>query len=90
MLTTEQRHIAEAVLKGLLHEQVQTVGGYGGTGKTTVLGHLARKLSEFAVAAFTGNTVPLCESRSGPIHPKTVASKDVSQNRRLGEKIRIN
>src|SRR4051794_4620348 len=51
-LTTEQ---AEALdqLSSLPH-QVQTLGGFGGTGKSTLIKHLVRSLPYFAVCAFTG------------------------------------
>lgn len=51
-LTAEQ----DAALARLLAfpNQVQTLGGYAGTGKTTLIKHLVHQLPHFAVCAYTG------------------------------------
>lgn len=51
-LTDEQR----SVIKGLMQfkRKTQTLGGYAGTGKTTVIQHLHQLLPDFAVCAYTG------------------------------------
>jgi exodeoxyribonuclease-5 len=54
MLTEEQRSIRASLLKGLGRDQVQTLGGFAGTGKTTLLVALAERLPGFAPCAFTG------------------------------------
>jgi exodeoxyribonuclease-5 len=53
-LSDEQRDVFDAVQDGLDHQQVQTVGGYAGTGKTVLVAALADALPGFAVTAFTG------------------------------------
>jgi exodeoxyribonuclease-5 len=53
-LSGEQGAVFSAVLAGLGSRQVQTVGGFAGTGKTVLVGALADALPDFAVCAFTG------------------------------------
>lgn len=52
ILEPEQREAVEQLVP--CHQQVQTLGGYAGTGKTTVINTLVRRLPGFAVCAFTG------------------------------------
>jgi exodeoxyribonuclease-5 len=52
-LTDEQESVIQRLVR--FDKDVQTLGGYAGTGKTTLVGHLCRKeLRGFAVCAFTG------------------------------------
>jgi exodeoxyribonuclease-5 len=51
-LSDEQCDVADYLAD--LHYDVQTLGGYGGTGKTTVIRALRERLPGFAVCAFTG------------------------------------
>lgn len=51
-LTDEQEHAVVHLLK--LGKQVQVMGGYAGTGKTTVVKVLKDKLPGFAVCSYTG------------------------------------
>lgn len=51
-LTKEQKHAIKELLK--FKNQVATLGGYGGTGKTTVVSHICQALPNFAVCAYTG------------------------------------
>jgi len=53
-LTKEQQDVVLALVKGTSSQQVQTLGGYAGTGKSTVVTWLADTLPEFAVCAYTG------------------------------------
>lgn len=53
-LTKEQKHIVECLTKGVRNEKIQTLGGYAGTGKTTVAQKVYEALPNFAVCAFTG------------------------------------
>jgi exodeoxyribonuclease-5 len=53
-LTKEQRAVIKQLLKNLGREQVQTLGGYAGTGKTTVAAVLAERLPTFTCCAYTG------------------------------------
>lgn len=57
--TNEQKHAMLSLVKGVKSgEQVQTLGGYAGTGKTTTIREvksaLRRRDMRFAVAAYTG------------------------------------
>lgn len=51
-LTDEQRHVIRELMK--FPKRIQTLGGYAGTGKTTVIQHITKALPNFAVCAFTG------------------------------------
>jgi exodeoxyribonuclease-5 len=51
-LSDEQQEIVDAILSS--EEMVQILGGYAGTGKTTIICALAEKLPEYAVCAYTG------------------------------------
>lgn len=53
-LTAEQQGVVRQIVKSLKTEQIQTLGGYAGTGKTTVITVLAQALEQFAVCAYTG------------------------------------
>jgi len=53
-LTTEQKNVITNTLKSIEQKQVTTVGGYAGTGKTTVIQHLVKVLPGWAVCAYTG------------------------------------
>lgn len=52
---TEEQNAALAEIKKL-NEPIQSLGGFAGTGKTTVISHLIqdKKFSRFAVCAYTG------------------------------------
>jgi exodeoxyribonuclease-5 len=62
-LTREQRRARDGVLKNLQRKQIQTVGGYAGTGKSFVLSTLADDLPDFAVGAFTGKASDILRRR---------------------------
>ena len=52
VLTPEQRDAVFYLID--FNARIQTLGGYAGTGKTTVIKTLKQKLPDFAVCAFTG------------------------------------
>jgi exodeoxyribonuclease-5 len=54
MLTKEQRCVQRRLVRTRGSRQVQTLGGYAGVGKTTVLAALADALPDWAPCAFTG------------------------------------
>jgi exodeoxyribonuclease-5 len=54
MLTREQHHVHRQLVRNRHRDQVQTLGGFAGTGKTTVLAALAEALPDWAPCAFTG------------------------------------
>src|SRR5262245_6856965 len=64
-LTPEQRRVTRAICRRLDDEQVQTVGGYAGTGKSTVLASLADDLQGFSVVSFTGKAANVLRRRGG-------------------------
>lgn len=51
-LTKEQRHVIREVLR--LDKNEQKISGYAGTGKSTIIRHLAGLLPKFSVCAYTG------------------------------------
>ena len=57
-LTDEQKNLIKSVVKELPNEQITTIGGYAGTGKTTVLKILTEVLSRknlnYLACAYTG------------------------------------
>lgn len=53
-VTKEQKDIIIKILKELKNKQYITLGGYAGTGKSTIIKILKHKLSGFAVGAYTG------------------------------------
>jgi exodeoxyribonuclease V len=65
-LTKEQRSVVRWLLKGLDRDQVQTLGGYAGTGKTTVVSALAAGLPRFAPCAFTGKAAHVMRGKGMP------------------------
>jgi exodeoxyribonuclease-5 len=72
-LSGEQGNVFDSVLRGLGGRQVQTVGGYAGTGKTVLVGALADALPGFAVCAFTGKAAHVLR-RKGVAEASTIHS----------------
>jgi exodeoxyribonuclease-5 len=71
-LSAEQAEVYGRVLGGVRAHQVQTVGGYAGTGKTVLVSALADALPGFAVCAFTGKAAHVLRRKgvaeAGTIH----------------------
>lgn len=55
-LTTEQKDVTKKIIKNIDNEQIQTLGGYAGTGKSTVIRVLLQILGDkgFWTCAYTG------------------------------------
>ena len=53
-LTEEQKAVVRSIVKGRNNHPIQTLGGYAGTGKTTVINVLAEVLTGYAICAYTG------------------------------------
>jgi exodeoxyribonuclease-5 len=70
-LSREQQAVFDAVLDGLGARQVQTVGGYAGTGKTVLVKALAEELPSFRVVAYTGKAAHVLR-RKGVADASTV------------------
>jgi exodeoxyribonuclease-5 len=60
-LTDEQQAVVDPLAK--LEKQVQTLGGLAGSGKTTVVSFLQKKLPGFACCAFTGKAADVLRSK---------------------------
>jgi exodeoxyribonuclease-5 len=65
-LSDEQRQVFEAILHLLDVDQVQTVGGYAGTGKTVLVGALADRLPSYATCAYTGKAAHVLRKKGVP------------------------
>lgn len=65
-LSTEQRDAAEWLLRNRSHRQVQTLGGYAGTGKTTLVTYLFGRLLGFGVCAYTGKAADVLRRKGLP------------------------
>lgn len=60
-LTDEQKDAIKSLIK--LEKQVQTLGGYAGTGKTVVAFNLRQVLPDFAVCAYTGKAADVLRKK---------------------------
>lgn len=60
-LTDEQKHVIRELLK--FHKPISTLGGYAGTGKTTVIKHIAAALPTFSIAAYTGKAAQILRKK---------------------------
>ena len=60
-LTEEQKNAVDHLLG--FKRQVQTMGGYAGTGKTVVVSHLYKTLGDWDVCAFTGKAANILRKR---------------------------
>lgn len=60
-LTDEQKNAVDYLLG--FKSQVQTMGGYAGTGKTVVVSHLYKTLQDWEVCAFTGKAANILRKR---------------------------
>lgn len=91
-LTDEQRHVCRSILDGVrAGKPVQTLGGYAGTGKTTVAAHLNRELLGFAVCAFTGKAADILRRKgmsAETIH-STIYVPEKDPDREDGVKFRL-
>ena len=66
-LSAEQRDFVDAILAGVDDDrEVQTGGGYAGTGKTTCIRELCRRLPGFAVVAPTGRAAAVLGRKGIP------------------------
>lgn len=63
-LTEEQRCVIEQILR--FDKQISRLGGYAGTGKTTVVKHLHHALPNFAICAFTGKAANVLRKKGVP------------------------
>jgi exodeoxyribonuclease-5 len=69
-LSEEQKHVIKEIMS-FKKEEVR-LGGYGGTGKSTVIKHLAELLPEFKVCAYTGKAVSVLKKKG--IEAQTIHS----------------
>lgn len=73
-LTTEQKDILRATINNLDNQQVQTIGGYAGTGKSTILRVLLDALNargrSLCAAAYTGKATNVLRKKG--MHANTI------------------
>lgn len=86
-LSDEQRAAADAILENVVvKKRVQTLGGYAGTGKTTVAKYLVETLKDWGVVAFTGKAADVLRrkglSGAATIH-STIYRKPTEDEGRL-------
>jgi exodeoxyribonuclease-5 len=63
-LTAEQKHVIDMLVKGVKAQKpLQTLGGYAGTGKTTIVRTLRNRLNRFKVCAFTGKAADVLKRK---------------------------
>jgi exodeoxyribonuclease-5 len=72
-LSAEQARVRAAVLRDLRRDPFVTLGGFAGTGKSTVLAELHRALPRFAVCCFTGKAADVLR-RKGIATAQTIHS----------------
>lgn len=60
-LTKEQQYVLNESMK--FKKKVQKIGGYAGTGKTTLISSLINKIPNFAVCAFTGKAASVLKKK---------------------------
>lgn len=65
-LTEEQKTVLQELLNRQTTCQVQTLGGFAGTGKTTLIARLIRELDDWAVCAFTGKAAHVLRRKGVP------------------------
>lgn len=67
-LTQDQKDVLYLLVNGIRKKQElhQTLGGYAGTGKTTIVKHLKKFFPNFAVCAFTGKAANVLRRRGVP------------------------
>jgi exodeoxyribonuclease-5 len=72
-LTAEQKDVVKKIAKNVKsgHEQVQTLGGYAGTGKTTITAMLNHIFPNFATCAFTGKAASVMRNK-GMLNSQTI------------------
>lgn len=63
-LTKEQQEVYDNVLQSIKTKQVTTLGGYAGTGKTSLIQKLIEKLPNWKVAAFTGKAANILRKKN--------------------------
>lgn len=63
-LTAEQKHVIDMLVKGVkARKPLQTLGGYAGTGKTTIVRTLRNRLNRFKVCAYTGKAADVLKRK---------------------------
>ena len=80
-LSDEQHRAIKGILAQLRTQQSTTLGGYAGTGKSTVITHLIRLLPGYRVLAYTGKAVNVLRSKgvqAATIHSALYNPREIS------------
>lgn len=84
-LTDEQKQAIDYVANNIRSQQIISLGGFAGTGKSTCLKFLSEKFKNFAVCAFTGKACNVLRKkgilRAETIHSTIYDCKLDSKNR---------
>jgi exodeoxyribonuclease-5 len=62
-LSKEQQHVVDDIVKKVKKKNHFTVGGYAGTGKSSLVKELCRMLPNYAVCAFTGKAASVLRKK---------------------------
>ena len=83
-LSKEQSRVAEELVTGVPKRRLQTLGGYAGTGKTTVAAEIHRRLPNWSVCAYTGKAADMLR-RKGLTQATTIHGAIYYTHERDGE-----
>ena len=84
-LSNEQRQIITGLLNALKMRPVVTLGGYAGTGKTTIISHIMKILPNWKVCAYTGKAASVLRKKGVPattIH-KLIYVPDIDEHGKI-------
>lgn len=65
-LTNEQKDAIRGVIKSIKSQQIVTLSGYAGTGKSTCLAIISKVLPNFAICAYTGKACNVLRKKGLP------------------------
>jgi exodeoxyribonuclease-5 len=87
VLTDKQLDAIGRLEFGVLDKQVQTLGGYAGTGKSTLLAEMIRRLPRFAVCAYTGKAAQVLRRKG--IHEAATIHSTIYKPKGEGKNVRF-
>jgi exodeoxyribonuclease-5 len=71
-LSNEQKLVLNGILDAIQYKRTVTLGGFAGSGKTTLISHLIKLLPNFVVCAFTGKAASVLRQKG--VHANTIHS----------------
>ena len=80
-LSIEQKDVCQKIIKNVGTKEYLCLGGYAGTGKTTIIQHIRQALPRFAVCAFTGKAANILRKKNisdaSTIHSLIYEAKEI-------------